>query len=111
MSNKTQRLARVLVCAFSMIVLPAMVAAQNDSQSNEMSVEQLEMLVAEQKAELEEVIANRSETQVIADQLREKLAESEDRRESVQQELETLCREREELQADSFEECMNKSDG
>ncbi len=78
------------------------------AQPEELSVDELEKYIAEQKELLEEVLANRDATAEKAEQVRQALAEQEARKTLVEEELETLCQEQEELQAGSYEECRRQ---
>ncbi len=86
--------------------VPAMVAAQQ----KQMSVEELEAYIAEQKIVLEEAQANRDKTQKKVDKVKEALAEQDARKALVEEELETLCKEQEELKPGTYEDCMSHSD-
>jgi cell division protein FtsB len=101
------RLAAVLpklVIALCLSV-PGLAAAQQ-----KLSVEELESYIAEQKAALEAVRANRDETERKAQEIRDALAEQEARRALVEEELETLCKEQEALKPGSYETCTSQSD-
>ncbi len=78
------------------------------AQQQELSVEELEKYIAEQKELLEEVLANRDETADKVEQVREALAEQEARKALVEDELETLCQEQEELKPGSYDECRSQ---
>lgn len=71
----------------------------------QLSVEELEKYIAEQKEVLEEVRANRDETKRKADEVREALAEQEARKALVEDELDTLCKEQEALKPGSYDAC------
>jgi len=68
--------------------------------------EGLEAYIAEQKAELESVMENRSETEARAEDVEARLAEREAVLEQTREELDTLCRERESLVPGTLEECL-----
>lgn len=101
---------RGLRATISAVFLMAMASAST-AQDNALSADELEKLVAEQKAALEQVIANRSETQEMAEKLRGELADSKERKAMVQKNLEDLCKQQDELQTDSYKDCMKSSDG
>lgn len=75
------------------------------AQQQEMTIEELERYIAEQKAALQQVKENRDITEQKAREVREALAEQEARRALVEQELDALCKEQEELKPGSFEAC------
>lgn len=78
------------------------------AQQKQLSVEELEKYISEQKEVLEEVRANRDETEKKADEVREALAEQEARKALVEEELDTLCQEQEELKPGSYDECRTQ---
>ena len=84
------------------------IAAQ--AQQKELSVEELEKYIEEQKAALSEVEANREETEAKARKVRDALAEQDARRARVQEELETLCKEQEEIKPGTYDDCAAKTD-
>lgn len=96
--------AAVLVAALSTLPMAAY------AQQKELSVEELEKYIEEQKAALAEVEANRDETEAKAREARDALAEQEARRERVQEELELLCKEQEALKPGSYDECKAQTD-
>ena len=71
-----------------------------------MTPDQLEAYIAEQKAELESVVENRSETEARAEDVEARLAEREALLAETRQELESLCREQEEVVPGTLEECL-----
>jgi len=75
------------------------------------SLEDLEKQVAEQKAALEEAIANREATAAKAQEIQDMLNESEEKREVIEAELDALCKEQEELKAGTYDECLNSAEG
>lgn len=77
------------------------------AQQTQLSVDELEKYIAQQKEALEKVRANRDETAEKAEQVRAELAEQEARKALVEEELDTLCTEQEELKAGSYEECRS----
>ncbi len=78
------------------------------AQQKQLSVEELEKYISEQKELLEEVRANRDETAEKAEQVRDALAEQEAHKALVEEELNTLCQEQEELKPGSYEECRSQ---
>ncbi len=86
--------------------VPVLAAAQQ----KQLSVEELEAYIAEQKTVLEEAQTNRDKTQKKADEVKEALAEQDARKALVVDELETLCKEQEELKPGTYEDCKSHSD-
>ena len=85
---------------------PAGDAAPAESERREMTVEELERFIAEQKAALDEVRRNREITADRAREVRAELDEREARRRETEAELEALCKERESLRPGSYEDCV-----
>ena len=75
------------------------------AQQKELSVEELEKYIEEQKAELAEVEANRDETEAKARKVRDAMAEQDARKARVQEELNALCKEQEEINPGSYDDC------
>ncbi len=75
------------------------------AQQQEMSVEELEAFVEEQKQLLEEAKANREETESRANAVREALAEQEARREQLEKEVTDLCQELVDAGETTMDEC------
>ncbi len=94
-----------VLLALSMSV-PVLVAAQQ----KQLSVDELEAYIAEQKIVLEEAQANRDKTQEKVDKVKEALAEQDARKALVEEELEALCKEQEELKPGTYEDCKSHSD-
>lgn len=94
-----------LASAMALALVCAHVSAQSDA-GTEMTLEQLEAYIAEQKAALETVIENRDLTAEKAESVNEALAAAEAREAEVQAELEALCEEREEIEAGSKGDCL-----
>ncbi|PID60825.1 MAG: hypothetical protein CSB44_08965 [Gammaproteobacteria bacterium] len=76
----------------------------------ELSVEELEKLLAEQKAALAEVEESLEETRRKEAAVRERIDKKVRKQSEVEAEIETLCREREKLEAGSFDRCMAEGD-
>lgn len=95
----------VIAVSACLVWSPASVLAQQ----KELTVEELEKYIEQQKAELEEVLANREQTEAKAQAVRDALAEQEARQLSVEEELEKLCNEREVLEPGTYDECMAQS--
>ncbi|MBX2886137.1 MAG: hypothetical protein KTR32_39645 [Granulosicoccus sp.] len=71
------------------------------------SVEELEKLLDQQKQALTEVEANREATETQAQQARDLLAEQKERKAKLEAQFETLCKERDELEQGSLEDCLS----
>ncbi len=78
------------------------------AQSEDMSVEELEQFVAEQKELLNEAKLNRDETEAQAAEVREALAEQEARREQLEKEVDDLCSELDKADPGSYDDCKAK---
>jgi len=85
----------------ALLVLPTVALAQQN-----MTVEELEQYIEEQKAALAQVEANRAETAKKAEEVNAALREQEARRSEIEAEFKALCEEQEKLKPDSFDECM-----
>lgn len=105
MEGRSGAVASTLLLAMSLCLSGGAMA-----QQKQLSVEELEKYIAEQKEVLEEVRANRDETAEKAEKVREALAEQEARKALVEEELDTLCKEQEELQPGSYDECRSQHD-
>ena len=103
--NPTRKVLASVLLALSLII-PVMAAAQQ----KQMSVEELEAYIAEQKIVLEEAQANRDKTQKKVDKVMEALAEQDARKALVEEELEALCKEQEELKPGTYEDCKAQTD-
>jgi hypothetical protein len=75
------------------------------AQQKQMSVEQLEQYILEQKSALEEAIANREATEAKAREVEEALAEQAARREQLEKEVDELCLEHDAVEAGSYDDC------
>ena len=76
------------------------------AQQKQLSVEELEQYISEQKAAFDAVRENRDATEKKAQAVRDALAEQSARREKVEAELNALCEEQEKLQSGSYEQCL-----
>jgi septal ring factor EnvC (AmiA/AmiB activator) len=85
-------------------------ASSPASAQQQLSVEELEAYIAAQKAALDKVRANRKETEKKVQEIQEALTEQGARRARVEQELETLCKEQEELKPGTYDDCRAQSD-
>ena len=98
------KIALAAALTVGLMSAPAIVSAQQ-----QLSVEELEKKVEEQRIALEEAIANREATAAQAEEIQAALDESEESRLAVEAKIETLCKEQEELNAGSFDECMKNA--
>ena len=98
------------VLASALLALSLSVSVMAAAQQKQMSVEELEAYIAEQKIVLEEAQANRDKTQKKVEQVKEALAEQDARKVLVEEELETLCKEQEELKPGTYKDCISHSD-
>ena len=96
----------VTLSALVLLLLTTVVGAQQKS----MTIEELESYIQEQKATLEEAIANRDETEKQAREIRDALAEQEARKALAEKELDMLCKEQEELKPGTYDDCKVGSD-
>lgn len=103
--------ARIREVLYSVAIVTSLAApALSSAQQKELSVDELEQYIAEQKQALEEVRANREASEKKASEVQEALDEQEARRQRVEDEMKALCTEQEALKPDSFDECMQQSD-
>jgi len=79
-------------------------AAVNAQQS--MSVQELENFILKKKSELSEAIEQRDETLDKRAELEKKRAEQAERQEAIEQELRTLCEERDAAEPGSLDDCL-----
>ena len=98
------------VLASVLLALSLSVPALATAQQKQLSVEELEAYIAEQKIVLQEAQANRDKTQKKVDKVKEALAEQDARKALVEEELESLCKEQEELKPGTYEDCKSHSD-
>ena len=75
------------------------------AQQTEISVEQLEAYIQEQKDALEQAIFNRDQTEAKVREVQEAIAEQDARREQLQNEVDQLCLERDAVDAGSYDDC------
>lgn len=75
------------------------------AQQKEMSVEELDQYIQEQKAALEQAISNRDETAAKALEVQEALAEQDARREQLKNEVDELCLELDATDPGSYDDC------
>jgi predicted phage gp36 major capsid-like protein len=92
-----------------LLVLSLSIPVMAIAQQKQLSVEELEAYIAEQKVVLEEARANRDKTQQKVEKVREALDEQDARKLRVEEELETLCKEQEELNPGSYNNCKSHS--
>ncbi len=92
------------------VLVMGMAATSLAVAQNELSLEELEEKVAQQRIALEEAIANREATEAKVAEVEAELAESEERRQQATEELQALCEEQEALTPGSFDNCMSSSD-
>ena len=78
------------------------------AQSEDMSIEELEQFVVEQKDLLDEAKLNRDETEAQAAEVREALAEQEARREQLEKEVDELCAELDKAEPGTYDDCKAK---
>ena len=81
-----------------------------DAQQKSMTIQELEQYIQEQKVALEEVKANRDETEKKAQQVRAALAEQEARKALAEEELDMLCKVQEELIPGTYDDCKVDND-
>ncbi len=107
--NPLKPLAGVLLC----VALGAGSAAfaQGSTNSQEMSLEELEAYIAEQKAALETVIENRDLTREKVEAIEDAVAEADVRQSEVRAEIAALCEERESAEPGSLETCLAENGG
>ena len=85
--------------------------AQSAGDPREMTVEELERHIEQQRAELEKVRRNRDITAEKAREVEAALTEQAEKRRAVEEEVDALCREREALEPGSYDECRALLDG
>jgi len=91
--------------AVAMFVSATLSSVAAVAQQKEMSVEELEAYIVEQKEALEDAIANRDETEAKALEVKEALAEQDARREQLEEEVDELCLELDAADPGSYDEC------
>ena len=82
-------------------------AQDTDTAERAMTVEELERFIEQRKAALERVRENREITADKANEVERALAEQRERQRAAEDELETLCRERDALEPEGYENCMD----
>lgn len=80
------------------------------AQQQQLSVDELEAYIVEQKSVLEAAQANRDKTKDKVEQVKAALAEQDARKARVEEELETLCKQQEELKPGTYGDCKSQSD-
>ena len=110
--RRTPRASILVSAVLAAAIVPGAALAQSgDPDPRTMTVEELERHVEAQKAALERVRENRDITAEKAREVREALAEREAERAEAEAELEALCREREEIEPGSYEDCAAQIGG
>jgi len=100
---KTDRCSKSgVVPGLAMLLL----AATATQAQQAMTVEELEAYIEEQKAALVEVEANREKTTEEVEKLQADLAVEEEKRGSVEKEIDSLCKEQEEIREGSYDDCL-----
>jgi len=90
-------------------LLLAMLASTSSAlfaQQKEMTLEELEQYIAEQRDALDLAKQNRDDTKARVEDAQNAIDEQELRHQDLLDEVDTLCREQEELQPGSFADCM-----
>lgn len=85
----------VVVLFLAILSLPAVSTAQTDT--TEMTVEQLEAFINEQQEALQAAISERDRSMAEKKEVEEQLAEQQARQEQIEEELKTLCLEKAKL--------------
>ncbi|MGK0228777.1 MAG: putative Holliday junction resolvase-like endonuclease [Gammaproteobacteria bacterium] len=93
------------VLAVTFLVFAALSVGTAAAQQKEMSVEELELYIQEQKAALEQAISNRDETSAKAHKVQEALAKQNARREQLEKEVDELCLELDVADPGSYDDC------
>lgn len=99
-----------IVFSSVLVMLSLSVPVVVNAQQKQLSVEELEAYIAEQKVVLEKAQANRDKTQKKVDEVKAALAEQDARKARVEKELEALCKEQEALEPGTYEDCKSHSD-
>ena len=102
--------ANTLVSA-TLFVVASMSFAPVTAQQQEMSLDELEQYIEEQKVALDEAIASRDETESKVKEVQEALAEQEARRAQLEEEVDELCTELDEAEPGSYEDCKAEFSG
>ena len=85
-----------------------LVSTAGFAQEN-MSVEELEEQLEQERVALQEAIANREATAARVEEIKQALAESESQKGEVEEEIAALCEEQESLVPGSLEECLSEN--
>lgn len=88
-----------------LLILSAAASAQQS-----MTVEELENFILKKKAELTDAMEQRDETLDKRAELDKKRTEQAQRQQALEQELRTLCEERDKAEPGSLEDCLNDLD-
>ena len=91
--------------AVTLLVCVTLASLGAVAQQTEMSVEQLEAYIQEQKDALEQAIFSRDQTEAKVREVQEAMAEQDARREQLQNEVDELCLEREAIDVGSYDDC------
>lgn len=102
--NGTAKTAVKTIMISSSLLLIGTVA--NAQQS--MSVEELENFILKKKSDLDRAIEQRDETIDKRAELEKKLTEQAQRQQEIEQELRTLCEERDEAEPGSLDACLKE---
>lgn len=95
-----------LVGLSAALLLGVSAAVAQDSAPQEMTLDELEAYIAEQKAALESVIANKEKTEREVENVQQALEQITARESEFVAEIEALCDEREELEPGTREGCL-----
>ncbi|MEE9320548.1 MAG: hypothetical protein V3U76_08895 [Granulosicoccus sp.] len=91
----------------AVVGLALLLFAATASQAQQaMTIEELEAYIEEQKSALGEVEANREKTAEEVEKLQAALAIEEEKRSAVETEIDSLCKEQEEIKGGSYDDCM-----
>lgn len=97
-----RKLFPILILALGLLSLGVVTAQQA------MTPEELESYIDKQRAALERVKKNRELTEEKARAAREALAEQDARRAELEAQMESLCAEREAVEASTYEACLGE---
>jgi len=98
------RLTLITVLLAGLACTPSILSAQQ----KEMTLEELEQYISEQKDALDLAKQNRDETKAQVEEAKSALEEQDLRHEELLEEVDSLCREQEDLQPGSFADCIEK---
>jgi peptidoglycan hydrolase CwlO-like protein len=93
------------VLAATLLVFVTLSSVTAVAQQKEMTVEELDQYIQEQKEALEEAISNRDLTVAKVREVQEALAEQDARREQLENEVEELCLELDAADPGSYDDC------